>query len=134
LVEDDACLRALLAQYLGNEGYPVQEVTDGAEAVRWLDSARAAGTRPAVVLLDLMLPAVSGLQVLQHLMACCSDVPIVVMSVSDPLLTAAMELGASAVLIKPFELDQVLPVVARYCEAPPPAPARPGPTAGAAPP
>ena len=118
LVEDDDCLRALLAQFLGSEGYTVQEAEDGAEAIRLLDRARAAGERPGLILLDLMLPGESGLQVLERLMA-QDDVPVVVMSVHDPLLMAATDLGATAVLIKPFELDQVLPIVARYCEAAP---------------
>jgi DNA-binding response OmpR family regulator len=119
LVEDDASLRALLAHFLGSEGFTVLEAEDGGEATRVLDRARSGGERPALVLLDLMLPGESGLKVLERVLAHGDNVPVVVMSVHDALLMSAMELGATGVLIKPFELDQVLPIVARYCEAAP---------------
>jgi DNA-binding response OmpR family regulator len=119
LVEDDASLRALLTHFLDSEGFTVLEAEDGGEATRVLDRARSGGERPGLVLLDLMLPGESGLQVLERVLAHGDDVPVIGMSVHDAMLVAAMELGATAVLIKPFELDQVLPIVARYCEAAP---------------
>jgi DNA-binding response OmpR family regulator len=116
VVEDDESLRALLAHYLGEEGYPVEEAADGAAALRALEQRRALGDPPGVILLDLMLPRVSGLDVLGYLEAAGVDVPVIVMSVYDHLLIAAASAGADGVLIKPFDLEQLLPVVARYCE------------------
>src|SRR6478672_9902612 len=103
VVEDDESLRSLLAHYLRGEGYAVEEVADGAAALRALAARRAAGDPPGVVLLDLMLPRVSGLTVLERLAA----------------------VGAQSMLFKPFDLEQLLPVVARYCEMSP-APMAPG--------
>ncbi len=117
VVEDDESLRTLLAHYLGKEGYPVEAVPDGAAALQALERRRALGAPPGVVLLDLMLPRVSGLDVLGYLEAAAVDVPVVVMSVYDHLLIAAAARGADGVLIKPFDLEQLLPVVARYCES-----------------
>ena len=119
VVEDDETLRALLAHYLRGEGYAVEEIADGAAALRALDERRAAGDPPGVVLLDLMLPHVSGLSVLERLAAESADVPVVAMSVYDPLLLAASAAGAHSLLFKPFDLEQLLPVVAQYCETPP---------------
>ncbi|HLH21271.1 MAG TPA: response regulator [Chloroflexota bacterium] len=116
VVEDDESLRELLAHYLGREGYPVEQAADGAAALRALERRRALGAPPGLVLLDLMLPRVSGLDVLAHLNAAGADVPVVVMSVYDHLLSKAAA-GAQGVLIKPFDLEQLLPVVARYCGA-----------------
>jgi DNA-binding response OmpR family regulator len=116
VVEDDDSLRTLLAHYLGEEGYAVEQAEDGAAALRALEQRQAAGDPPGVVLLDLMLPRISGLGVLDYLKASGVDVPIVVMNVDDALLTAAAAAGVQSVLIKPFDLEQLLPVVARYCE------------------
>jgi DNA-binding response OmpR family regulator len=118
VVEDDESLRALLAHYLRGEGYAVEEIADGAAALRAIAARRAAGEPPGVVLLDLMLPRVSGLSVLERLAAEAADVPVVAMSVYDPLLLAASRIGAQSMLFKPFDLEQLLPVVARYCESP----------------
>lgn len=116
VVEDDASLRTLLAYYLSKEGYPVEVAEDGAAALRALERRRSGGDLPGVILLDLMLPHISGLDVLHHLQAAGVEVPVVVMSVYDHLLVAASATGADSVLIKPFDLEQLLPVVARYCE------------------
>jgi DNA-binding response OmpR family regulator len=115
LVEDDESLRTLLAHYLRGEGFAVEEAEDGAAAFAAIERHQAAGDRPGVVLLDLMLPHVSGLAVLDYLRAAGVAVPIVVMSVNDALLTSAAAAHPECLLIKPFDLDQLLPVVARYC-------------------
>ena len=118
IVEDDPALRELLVDYLRREGYPTEEAQDGGQAVAALQRQDGASRRFGVVLLDLMLPEVSGLEVLEHLTACGAGVPVVVMSVNNALLTAAVGAGVQAVLIKPFDLEQLLAVVARYCEPP----------------
>jgi CheY-like chemotaxis protein len=116
VVEDDGCLRALIVHYLVSEGYTVREAEDGNAAIQYLRSCLQAGVRPGLVLLDLMLPETSGLTVLQLIRAVVPDLPVFVMSISNPLLIAATDAGASGVLIKPFDLDQMLPIVARYCD------------------
>jgi DNA-binding response OmpR family regulator len=118
IVEDDESLRTLLAHYLRGEGFAVEEVADGEAALRAIERRQAASDLPGVVLLDLMLPHVSGLAVLQYLRAAGVAVPIVVMSVNDALLTSAAAADPECLLIKPFDLDQLLPVVTRYCALP----------------
>ena len=116
VVEDDASLRTLLSYYLSKEGYPVEVAEDGAAALRALERRRSQGDLPSVILLDLMLPQMNGHRVLHHLETDRIEVPVVVMSVYNHLLVAATATGADGVLIKPFDLEQVFPVVARYCE------------------
>jgi DNA-binding response OmpR family regulator len=98
LVEDDAKLAALTAEYLRSHGVEVAVCGNGATA---LEEARRA--RFDVVLLDLMLPGRSGLEVCRELRA-RSDVPILVLTArgeeADRVL--GLELGADDYLTKPF--------------------------------
>jgi DNA-binding response OmpR family regulator len=104
LVEDDARLAALTREYLEHHGIGVVQVGDGARA---LDEARRA--RFDVVLLDLMLPGRSGLDVCRELRA-RSDVPILILTArgeeADRVL--GLELGADDYLTKPFSPRELL--------------------------
>jgi CheY-like chemotaxis protein len=111
LVEDEPTVRSLVAECLGDEGYAVVQVSDGAAAVRALNRYRPPPPQLSLVLLDMMLPHVSGLGVLQHLGALDSYVPVVAMSASRPHLAAATAAGAQAVLAKPFEVERLLDLV-----------------------
>jgi DNA-binding response OmpR family regulator len=119
VVEDDAPLRALLTYSLRQEGYRVEEAVDGAAAVHLLHRHRAVGAPLGLILLDLMLPQLSGLDVLHYVARLAAEVPVVVISAHDRLLLSAMAAGASAVLRKPVELEQVLAVTASYCRPEP---------------
>jgi CheY-like chemotaxis protein len=68
-----------------------------------------------LLLLDLRLPYVSGLEVLRHLTARQATIPVVAMSADGSLLEAASASGVEAILRKPFELDELLAAVRRYC-------------------
>jgi DNA-binding response OmpR family regulator len=104
LVEDDARLAALTAEYLRGHGVTVVVAGDGACA---LDEARRA--RFDVVLLDLMLPGRSGLEVCRELRG-RSDVPILILTArgeeADRVL--GLELGADDYLTKPFSPRELL--------------------------
>ena len=115
VVEDDPPIRALLADLLRSEGYDVAEARDGAEAIRCLDVYAPPPARLCLVFLDMMLPSVDGLGVLQHLAALNSYVPVVAMSANRDLLTAAGQAGAEDTMSKPFDVDRVLDVVERNC-------------------
>jgi len=114
LVEDDAGLRALLATVLANAGYTVEEVAEGQAAVEALSRYQRHGGL-GLLLLDMHLPGVDGPGVLQHLAALGSFAPVIAMSAYRGSLATARAAGARAVVEKPFLLDELLGLVARYC-------------------
>ena len=110
VVDDDPAIRDVVADILAMSGYSVRTATNGIEA---LDALRQ--RRPAAILLDLMMPVMSGWEFLR---ACQSEapgvpVPVVIMSAARDGATLADELGAQAFLAKPFELEDILSVVKR---------------------
>jgi len=117
VVDDDQSTRELLTEILCDEGYAVLEAVDGLAAIRAVDRERGSTAKPALLLLDLRLPDVDGLGVLHHLAAHGDDVPVVAMSGSPELLTAALAAGARGILSKPFDLVELLDIVAT-CAAP----------------
>lgn len=116
VVEDDQHIHQLLVTLMRDEGYAVVEAWDGAEACAMIDQHRAPDAPLAVVLLDMMLPDMDGLQVLQHLRAQGTDVPTVALSASTTLLAEAMRMGARVAVAKPFEIEAIIALVGSYCE------------------
>jgi two-component system response regulator MtrA len=104
IVEDDAGLARVLRDNLSFEGFQVQVVADGTQAV---PAARAFA--PDLVLLDIMLPGKSGLE-LCRLWRTASQVPIIVLTAKadrkDKL--AGLKLGADDYVTKPFDLEELL--------------------------
>jgi DNA-binding response OmpR family regulator len=100
LIEDDASISEMVESYLAKEGYSVTTVNDGAEALR----AFGAGSYD-LVLLDLMLPNVGGLDLLQGIRE-RSKVPILILSAKDGEVDKALGLrfGADDYIAKPFSL------------------------------
>jgi CheY-like chemotaxis protein len=116
LVEDEPAVRELAADVLRDEGYDVVEARDGLEAMQFIDEYAPLADHAAVVLLDLMLPKVGGLQVLERLQQTADATPpVVAMSASSIHLTQAALAGADATLAKPFDLTTLLDTIARYC-------------------
>jgi two-component system response regulator MprA len=114
VVEDDSAVRDLVASCLAIEGYTVEEAQDGAEAIQALDQQRRPVDPLLLVLLDMMLPEVDGLEVLRHWAGAGAPVPVVAMSANHTLLSAAMAAGAQATLAKPFDIEQLVAVVERH--------------------
>ena len=119
VVEDDPSIRELLALTLESEGYAVVEAHSGADALQVVEEHQTQDRPLDVMLLDLMLPDMDGLQVQQRLQAEGLRIPVITMSASPTLLGEAMRQGAHIGLSKPFGLDEMLALVATYC--PPPA-------------
>jgi len=113
VVEDEESIRDLLVQVLHEEGYDVEAVADGQEALTHLDSRLY-----DLVLLDLNLPRVSGLNVLSAAPALQTDARFVAMTAYESVDTAveAMKLGAFDYLRKPFRTDELLLVLERARE------------------
>lgn len=109
VIDDEPLLRATLEQVLSDEGYVVEVAADGAEGLQ-----RAQRTRPDVILLDLMMPTMNGKQFLQALRAepNCETLPVLIMTAVHGIHTNLALLGASEVLQKPFEAEDLLSKVA----------------------
>ena len=115
VVEDHPPLRGLVAEALHAAGYRVVEVWNGQQAIAALEEHLPPDGQLCLVLLDLRLPYVSGLDVLRHLAARQPTIPVVAMSADGSLLDAATASGVEVILHKPFELDELLAAVRRYC-------------------
>jgi len=104
LVEDDARLAAMVADYLGEAGYRVAIAATGAAATRAIDSAGF-----DAVVLDLMLPDADGLDLCRAIRG-KSDIPLLMLTArGDPLdRVVGLELGADDYLPKPFEPRELL--------------------------
>ncbi len=115
LVEDRESLRSMLAETLGGEGYRVEAVATGDEAVRRLSEGR----RYALVLTDLKLPGADGLAVLDAALVNDPSVPVVLLTGYGTVETAvaAMKRGAADFLNKPVDVDLLLLLVKRHVEA-----------------
>jgi CheY-like chemotaxis protein len=115
VVDDDSDLRETIQVLLQAHGHRVASAADGAEALAWLG---AGGTLPCLVLLDLMMPGMSGFDVRSRMRAdpVLADVPVVVITGAGMLAEQrAGELQAE-VLRKPIELATLLGTVRRFCQ------------------
>jgi CheY-like chemotaxis protein len=121
LVEDDAGIRQGIADFLGLEGYVVDAVANGEEALAYLRA-----TAPALIVLDLVMPVMNGLQLLARIREdrIAPEVPVALMTAAMPGASALP--AAQAYLSKPFDLDELLEVVARHVGPPAAAPAPTG--------
>jgi DNA-binding response OmpR family regulator len=105
VIEDEARIQAFLARGLEAEGYTVVAAGDGRDG---LDLATRA--RWDLVVLDLLLPGLNGLQVLRELQREKPDLPVVILSARGDVQTKlrGFELGATDYVAKPFSLDELL--------------------------
>src|SRR5581483_3296430 len=108
VVDDDQAIRQVITMILESEDYEVATAADGLEA---LD--RIAEAPPAVVLLDLQMPVLTGWDVINRLRDAGTAVPVVVMTAGYRAQAEAAAHDAAGYLAKPFELDDVLSVVGR---------------------
>lgn len=113
VVDDDADIRAMLAQVLELEGYGVDTAADGAEALARLRR----GPPPDVVLLDLMMPGMNGWQFREQQLAdpAIAGVPIMILTGDGSVDSTSTSLGDVGFLRKPIDLDTLLAVVGDYC-------------------
>lgn len=104
IIDDEQQMRRLLRMVLDSRGYEVCEAADGQ-----LGLQEAAFQRPDVVLLDLGLPGLGGIDVLKRLRE-WTDVPVLILSVRDQetVKVEALELGADDYVTKPFGTAELL--------------------------
>ncbi len=98
VVDDEQNIVELATLYLENEGYQVQAAYDGEQALR-----RFRENRPALIILDIMLPVIDGWEVCRRVRA-ESDVPIIILTAREAEVdkVVGLELGADDYLTKPF--------------------------------
>jgi DNA-binding response OmpR family regulator len=109
-MEDDPSVRGLLETVLSAEGYAVTTASDGLAGL-----VSASARRPAVVLLDLVMPDLGGVRVLQELRADpqLREVPVIVVTGQVEAVTGLRTvLGSESVFVKPFGVTELLARVA----------------------
>lgn len=110
ITDDEPDLCELLSHLMGKEGYQVKTASDGQEALRSVSAFK-----PDVMLLDIRLPDLDGMEVLQRCKQLAPNMPIVLMTAYAEVRGAieAMKAGAHDYLTKPLEHSDVLRVVGR---------------------
>ncbi len=110
VVDDDPDIRETLRFVLEDAGYPVYSAENGEEALTVLSTANPL---PGLILLDLMMPVMSGDEMLKALkrVHALAEIPVTIVTASG----APMPPLATGLLKKPVDLDLLLRVVARSC-------------------
>lgn len=104
VIEDDPSIRELLELYLGREGYQVHATALGTDGITLIKDSR-----PALVILDLMLPDGSGFDVLKAVRA-FSQAPLIILTARDAEhdKILGLELGADDYMVKPFSPGELV--------------------------
>ncbi len=107
VVEDDTDILDLVSMLLREEGYEVRAARSGAEALAALD-----GLAPRLILLDMKMPVMNGWQFMQALGQRRGPRPkVVVVTAAADAAETAREVGATAWIGKPFDIEELLRVV-----------------------
>jgi CheY-like chemotaxis protein len=114
VVDDDPDMVDVITAVLGMEGYAVRSAENGRRALEAVEAAV-----PAVVLLDMLMPVMDGWSFARELRARYGPaVPIVVVTAAEHAPARAAEIGATDVVSKPFDVDDLINVVARHAPRP----------------
>ncbi|HEX4859990.1 MAG TPA: nitrogen regulation protein NR(I), partial [Rhizomicrobium sp.] len=115
IADDDSAIRTVLNQALGRAGYDVRTTGNAAGLWRWV----AAG-EGNLVITDVVLPDENGFDLIPRIKRIRPELPVVVMSAQNTILTAiaAAERGAFDYLPKPFDLKELTAIVSRALSAP----------------
>jgi CheY-like chemotaxis protein len=115
IVEDEHDIRAVLTEILEDEGYTVASVSNGLEALTFLQKHR-----PQLILLDLGMPVMTGWEFReqQRRDPTLADIPVILMSATPHLSQTAASLQAANCLDKPIEINALLGMVEHYCSDP----------------
>ena len=113
IVEDEAQMCDLLMSFFGDKGYKVAAVQNGEDAIARLEEEDF-----ALVITDIKLPGMSGLELLARLRLEWQDVAVIIMTAFSSISSAveAMKLGAEDYIGKPFQLDELAITVEKALE------------------
>lgn len=109
VVEDDRAIRDMIVATLAESGYAVAAARNGAEGLE-----RCRGFAPDVVVLDLMMPDVDGIEFLKQRGTVGCDAPVVLMSAAFHRKTLPPDVQVEAFIEKPFVMEKFLDTVAAY--------------------
>lgn len=110
IADDDASIRSLLQTLFESEGYRTHEVTSGREVLPAIHK-----TRPSLLIMDVRMPGLSGMEVLEQMKRSSVDLPVLLMTAfgTSNLAIRAIQLGAYDYVTKPFDIDDLLLTVQR---------------------
>lgn len=113
VVDDDEDIRETLADVLRDEGFSVAAAVNGADALGYL----ASHDLPCVIVLDLMMPVMTGAEFREKQLAepRIADIPVIVLSAADRGGPIAAQMRANCFLAKPPNMDTLIRQIASYC-------------------
>jgi CheY-like chemotaxis protein len=114
IVEDEPSIGDLLRELLEDANYSVDCVTNGQEALHFLQTQ---STLPHLILLDFIMPIMDGVQTQTCLQqdVRLKNIPVIVMSADNQCQKKLKDLNVTAFLEKPAKIEQILAIVARHC-------------------
>lgn len=114
IVEDDEDMVEMIAVLLGSAGYPTRVALNGRQALE-----AVAREMPALILLDMLMPVMDGSEFIRRFRARYgAAVPIVVVTAAEHARSRCASLDVSEVLGKPFDIHELLRIVAGHVGAP----------------
>ena len=105
VVDDDDSIRRYIAKLLTQSGYGVETASNGKEALNVLRT----GDEVSLVILDILMPEMDGLETLNEIRKLAADVPVLMLSAlgQTNIIVKAMKAGATDYLVKPFEEEEL---------------------------
>jgi two-component system response regulator AtoC len=105
VVDDDDSIRRYIAKLLTQNGYDVSTVSNGKDAINELRT----GAEVSLVILDILMPEMDGLETLTEIRKLSSDIPVLMLSAlgQTNIIVKAMKAGATDYLVKPFEEEEL---------------------------
>ena len=110
LVDDEREFLELMEKRLSRRGIEVSTAHDGLEGVRAVEEAAAAGTLPDVVVMDVRMPGMDGLETLRHMKKIAPKLPVLLLTGHASLGVAVqgMDLGAYDYMLKPVAINELI--------------------------
>lgn len=108
IVDDQNGIRILLMELFGNEGYEMYQAANGKAALEVVEK-----DNPDLVLLDMKIPGMDGLEILKHIKSTHPQIKVIMMTAYGELdiIKQAKDLGAISHFTKPFDIDEMRNVV-----------------------
>lgn len=105
IVEDDNEINHMLTELLQNSGYATQSAYSGTEALLYFEKEE-----PLAVILDLMIPGMTGEKLLSEIKTIASEIPVIVASAKEDVHTRVelLRAGADDYIVKPFDTEELL--------------------------